>query len=154
MRVAGTDTLRIVPVDGPGLAAMPDGLLCSAEAVHRQLRPHLDTDYASRMARILAGGAGMILAASGDRVLGVAVFRVFENTHAGKRFYVDDLVTDADARGTGVGAAMLRWLETQARAQGCGSVELESGSQRTQAHRFYFREGFLITGFGFKKALQ
>jgi GNAT superfamily N-acetyltransferase len=154
MRVAGADAIRIVQVDGRGPGALPQGLLSSAEAVHRQLRPHLDPDYASQMARILAGGAGMIVAVSGDRVLGVAVFRWFENTHAGRRFYVDDLVTDADARSTGVGAAMLRWLEAEARAQGCGSVELESGAQRTRAHRFYFREGFLITGFSFKKALQ
>jgi GNAT superfamily N-acetyltransferase len=154
MRVAGVEAIRIVRVGGPGSDAPPRGLLSSAEAVHRQLRPHLDTDYASQMVRILASGAGMIIAVSGDRALGVAVFRVFENTHAGRRFYVDDLVTDTDARSTGVGAAMLRWLETEARAQGCGGVELESGSQRTRAHRFYFREGFLITGFGFKKALQ
>jgi len=154
MRVAGAEAIRIVRVEAPGPGALPRGLLSSAEAVHRQLRPHLDTDYASQMARILAGGAGMIVALAGDRVLGVAVFRVFENTHAGRRFYVDDLVTDGDARSTGVGAAMMRWLEEQARARGCSSVELESGSQRTRAHRFYFREGFLITGFGFKKALQ
>ena len=154
MRVAGADAVRILRVDGPGLTALPLVQLSSAEAVHRQLRPHLETDYASQMARILADGAGMIVAISGDRVLGVAVFRVFENTHAGRRFYVDDLVTDADARSTGVGVAMLRWLETEARARGCGSIELESGSQRTRAHRFYFREGFFITGFGFKKALQ
>ena len=152
--MAGADAIRIVRVDGSGPGTLPQGLLSSAETVHRQLRPHLDTDYASQMARILAGGAGMIVAVSGDRVLGVAVFRVFENTHAGRRFYVDDLITDADARSTGVGAAMMRWLEAHARAQGCGGVELESGSQRARAHRFYFREGFLITGFGFKKALQ
>ena len=153
MRVAGAEALRIVRVDAPGPGALPPGLRVSAETVHRQLRPHLETDYLSQMARILAGGAGMILAVADERVLGLAVFRVFENTHAGQRFYVDDLVTDADARSTGVGAAMLAWLEAEARTRGCGSVELESGSQRTRAHRFYFREGFLITGFGFRKAL-
>jgi GNAT superfamily N-acetyltransferase len=87
-------------------------------------------------------------------VAGVAVFRVFENTHAGRRLYVDDLVTDEAWRSSGVGVALLRHLEAEARARDCSGIELESGSHRTRAHRFYFREGFVITGFSFKKELK
>lgn len=147
-------TLAVVRVgDRHGRVAEPRWLAL-AERVHRQLRPGLEGEYVARMTRILAGGAEMAVAIGGDAVLGVAVFRQFENTHAGRRFYVDDLVTDEAARSAGVGAALLRWLEEEARARGCTSIDLESGTQRARAHRFYFREGFHVTSFSFRKTLS
>jgi len=48
---------------------------------------------------------------------------------------------------------LLAWCEAQAREQGCDWFDLESGTQRTRAHRFYFREGMHVFAFGFRKAL-
>jgi GNAT superfamily N-acetyltransferase len=126
--------------------------LARAEAVHRQLRPLLPADYPARMERILAGGARVALAVEGDAVLGVAVYRWHENTFDGIKFYVDDLVTDAASRSGGVGHALVAHLEGRARALGASGIVLDSGTQRTRAHKFYFREGFFITSFTFKKS--
>jgi hypothetical protein len=41
-----------------------------------------------------------------------------------------------------------------ARSRGCNGMELDSGTHRTRAHRFYFREGFLITSFAFRKEFK
>jgi hypothetical protein len=41
-----------------------------------------------------------------------------------------------------------------ARCLGCDVVALDSGTQRTAAHRFYFREGFVIPSFCFRKSLS
>ena len=60
----------------------PD-LLPLAEPVHRQLRPDLPADYLGRMRQIFAAGAEMCVAVIDDAVVGVAVFRSYENTHAG-----------------------------------------------------------------------
>ena len=130
----------------------PD-LLPLAEPVHRQLRPDLPADYLGRMRQIFAAGAEMCVAVIDDAVVGVAVFRSYENTHAGKRFYVDDLVTDEAYRSSGVGHALLGFLERLARARGGDSIDLDSGTHRTRAHRFYFREGYVIPSFVFKKQL-
>lgn len=127
--------------------------LALAERVHRQLRPSLPADYVGRMQRIFQTGAEMCVAISDGEVVGVAVFRSFENTHHGKRFYVDDLVTDEARRSHGVGHALLSFLEGLARARGGSSIDLDSGTHRTGAHRFYFREGFVIPSFAFKKDL-
>jgi GNAT superfamily N-acetyltransferase len=124
-----------------------------AERVHRQLRPDLSTDYVSQMTGIFREGGEMAVAVLDGEVAGVAVFRCFANTHVGRRFYVDDLVTDDLQRSTGVGHALLSWLEQEARARGAGNIDLESGTQRTRAHRFYFREGYFVTSFSFRKAL-
>ena len=87
-------------------------------------------------------------------VIGVAVFREFENTHVGRRFYIDDLVTDESERSTGAGHTLIAYLEKVARDRGCPGLDLESGTHRTRAHRFYFREGFFITAFSFRKEFQ
>ena len=115
---------RVVRVGGPGGDVSAPDWLGRAEAVHRQLRPSLDTDYDAQMRRIIADGGEMAVVTEADTVRCVAVFRIFENTHAGRRFYVDDLVTDETARSSGAGATMLRWLEAEALARGCGGIEI------------------------------
>ena len=143
--------LRIVQVtDAGGKVAEPQWL-SAAERVHRQLRPQLPAGYAEKMQLVFRDGGEMCLAVRADRVVGVAVFREFENTHIGRRFYVDDLVTDESERSTGAGRTLLAYLEKVARERGCPGLDLESGTHRTRAHRFYFREGFFITAFSFRK---
>ena len=143
--------LRIVQVtDAGGKVAEPQWL-SAAERVHRQLRPQLPAGYAEKMQHVFRDGGEMCVAVLGQRVIGVAVFREFENTHIGRRFYVDDLVTDESERSTGAGRTLLAYLEKVARERGCPGLDLESGTHRTRAHRFYFREGFFITAFSFRK---
>ena len=146
------DKLRIVALtDGGGAET---AWLARAESVHRQLRPQLPPDYVGRMGEVLAKGAQLALVVDDDAVLCVALWRVIENTADGRRLYVDDLVSDENRRSQGVGKMMLDWLETQAKAQGCTALTLDSGVQRLRAHRFYFREGMHIASFSFKKALK
>ena len=85
--------------------------LARAESVHRQLRPQLAPDYVGKMLAVFASGGEMCVVARDERVVGIAVFRYFENTHVGHKFYVDDLVTDENSRSGGVGHAMLTFLE-------------------------------------------
>jgi GNAT superfamily N-acetyltransferase len=128
--------------------------LARAESVHRQLRPQMSPDYVGKMLSIFASGGEMCVVEHEDRVVGVAVFRCFENTHMGRKFYIDDLVTDENFRSNGVGHALLAFLEQLARQRGCPGLELDSGTQRTRAHQFYFREGFIIPSFSFRKEFK
>jgi GNAT superfamily N-acetyltransferase len=127
--------------------------LVRAEGVHRQLRPHLEKDYVAKMTRVLTE-AHMALAVEGDEVLGLAVYRWHENTFDGLKFYIDDLVTDEVRRSQGVGHALIAHLEKVAKELGAKGLVLDSGAQRTQAHKFYFREGFVIPAFNFKKSFS
>ena len=146
--------MRIVEVtDGSGAIAAPDWLK-KAEAVHRQLRTALPPEYEAKMKRVFAGGARMCVAADGTDVAGVAVYRMYENTFYGKQLYVDDLVTDEARRSSGVGRTLLGYLEQKARAAGFDSLALDSGTQRLQAHKFYFPEGMAVTSFHFLKKLK
>ena len=128
-------------------------LLAAAEPVHRQLRPHLPADYRRRMEEVFASGAEMAVAVEGGRVVGVAVFRVIEKTFSGRELYCDDLVTDEASRSKGAGRAMIAYMERVGRERGCDVLALDSGCQRQQAHKFYFREGLVIGAFHFSKKI-
>jgi len=49
----------------------------------------------------------------------------------------------AEARGRGVGAALLRFAVARARARGARAVRLTTNEQNEAAQRFYGREGFV-----------
>lgn len=148
-----SETTRILDVnDARGNVIEPEWLARS-ESVHRQLRPHLPDDYAGKMHRVFAAGGRLCAAVRGNAVVGVAVYRIHENTFDGVVMYVDDLVADDALRSQGIGKALLDRLERIARHAGCAKLTLDSGTQRQQAHKFYFREGLVVNSFHFAKAL-
>ncbi len=139
--------------DSAGRVIAPEWLL-RAEAVHRQLRPQLPIEYASRLGEVFAAGGRLAVLVDGAQVLSVALWRVLENTADGRRMYVDDLVSDENRRSSGAGKLLLDWLEGEANRLGCDALTLDSGVQRQRAHHFYFREGMHIPSFCFRKALK
>lgn len=148
------EIMQLIEVtDGLGRVIAPDWL-ARAEAAHRQLRPQLPSDYAVKMQRVFAQGGRMVLVAEGDSVLGLAVWRCYENTHQGLQIYIDDLITDETRRSQGVGHALIEWLSHRARTLHVRALTLDSGTQRLKAHRFYLRERFDITSFHFNKTLD
>src|SRR3954453_10432714 len=85
----------------------------------------------------------------------VAGFRVQENLAWGRHLYVDDLVTRADRRGRGHGAALMRWLAVEACRTGCVQLHLDSGvgPEREDAHRLYFNAGLRISSYHFQRLI-
>ena len=128
--------------------------LTHSEAVHRQLRPLLAPNYVARMREIFACGADMAICVRDEKVCGITVFRILEKTYSGRELYCDDLITDETLRSTGVGHALIAHMETVAAERGCDCLALDSGTQRQQAHKFYFREGLTIPAFHFSKQLK
>ena len=143
----------VIDVTGDDGSVIEPAWLARAEPVHRQLRPGLPADYSGRLRCIFANGARMSVATEDTSVRGVALWRVIENTWEGRRLYVDDLITDEAHRSRGIGKTLLAYLEATARRLGCDALALDSGTQRTDAHRFYFREGMVIPAFSFRKTL-
>ncbi len=146
------DVTLIDVTDRTGAVTAPEWL-AAAESLHRDLRPQLPADYAAAMARVFASGGRLIVAAHDDAAVGLAVWRVLENTMFGPFLYVDDLVTDSALRSRGVGKALLSRCEAIAVELGCREFVLDSGVQRAQTHRFYFREGLVVRAFNFGKPL-
>ena len=134
--------------------ATSDAEVAATLPVMRQLRPHLDPErYVERVRCMRGEGYRLAAVVEEEEVLCVAGFRIVEFLAHGRFLYVDDLVTDEGARSSGSGKRMLDWLADEARKAGCEKLQLDSGTQRHAAHRFYFREGMHITSYHFSKAL-
>ena len=67
--------------------------------------------------------------------------------------WIPDLYVAEEARGRGIGLALLEEVERRSRARGCHRLTLESGYQRDAAHRLYARFGLDDAGKFFAKRL-
>ena len=134
--------------------AQTDSEIARCFAVMAQLRPHLVSPEFVRQVRRLQGQGFHLAALEDDGVVrAVAGYRFQEKLLSGQNLYVDDLVTDSTHRSRGHGRRLLAWLVTEARAHGCVQLELDSGVQRFDAHRFYFRERMHVSAYHFVQPL-
>lgn len=142
--------MKLVDLE-PGDQRLADDVL----PVLLELRPHLTVESFDRVYR--AGhpaGLRYLAAYDGARCVGVAGWRFVSTTAVIKKLYVDDLVTKQDQRSRGVGSALLAELTERAEAAGCAALDLDSGTHRREAHRFYMREGLAIDSFHFGRKLR
>ncbi len=142
-----TDPTPIELVD----LAPDDARWASALPVLQELRSHRTLQQLR--ASIEAGaqeGFRFLAAFVGDDCVGLAGWRFITNTSAGRKLHVDDLVTAASSRSRGVGSVLLQELEVRGRAAGCSILDLDSGVQRFDAHRFYLRERLHISAHHFE----
>jgi GNAT superfamily N-acetyltransferase len=132
-----------------------DEQILATSDVMRQLRPHIKAkDYLPIVRRMMASdGYRLAGVRDGGVVRAVAGYRFMEMLYCGRILYVDDLITDEQGRSHGFGKRLLEWLKEEARSRSCDELHLDSGVQRGQAHRFYFREGMTINAFHFHEKL-
>lgn len=135
--------------------AESDAAIARCFPVMHQLRPHLiEADFVARVRRMQGEGFHLAFVEEAGAVRAVAGYRYYDKLFSGQNLYVDDLVTDTSQRSRGHGRALLAWLADQARAHGCVQLELDSGVQRFDAHRFYFRERMHISSYHFVTQLS
>jgi GNAT superfamily N-acetyltransferase len=115
-----------------------------------QLRPHLDkAHFIQQVQRQQQEGYRLAYLEAADQIRAVAGCRVLEKLFNGRSLYVDDLVTDEHSRSQGYGEALFHWLIEYGRSHNCQQLELDSGVQRSAAHRFYFRQRMVIASYHF-----
>ncbi|MGB3612386.1 MAG: GNAT family N-acetyltransferase [Elainellaceae cyanobacterium] len=117
----------------------------------KQLRTDLEEpEFLLRVQRQMESfGYRLAFVEDGDDVKGVAGFRLSECLADGTYLYVDDLVVKQDARSQGHGGQLFDWIVNHARQNHCQVVELDSGVQRFEAHRFYFKKRMRISSHHF-----
>jgi GNAT superfamily N-acetyltransferase len=82
----------------------------------------------------------------------VGICTVYQDLHSvrfGYRAWVEDLAVDPKRRSEGIGKALLDAAKGWARERGATHLELDSALARTDAHRFYEREGSEYKSFSF-----
>jgi len=78
-----------------------------------------------------------------DEVVGFLSAVTFYSAGAAGRFlYLQQIVVRTEHRNKGIGTEIMRYIEDYAKANGMNGIGLCSGHHRTDAHRFYERNGF------------
>lgn len=135
--------------------AETDTAIARCFPVMAQLRPHLVADsFVARVRTMMSAGFHLAYLEDEGAVRSVAGFRIMDRLFCGLTLYVDDLVTDSNSRSRGYGDALFDWLVAHARAAGCAHFDLDSGTQRVDAHRFYLRKRMNISCFHFALPLK
>lgn len=94
------------------------------------------------LARVVGHDASVLLSARLDgHIVGMTTLVIYP-IPTGWRAHLDDVVVDAEARGHGVGEALVRVALAQAHERGVRSVDLTSRPSRQGAIRLYERLGF------------
>ncbi|MEZ5585159.1 MAG: GNAT family N-acetyltransferase [Candidatus Competibacteraceae bacterium] len=120
-----------------------------------QLRPHLEeSDFVPRIRRMMQLEYSLAFIERESLVQTVAGFRLVENLAWGRFLYIDDFVTDANARSQGLGSILFDWCRQFAVQQHCETLLLDSGVQRHDAHRFYLSKRMSISSHHFSMDLK
>jgi GNAT superfamily N-acetyltransferase len=137
---------------------LPAIIALLADDVLGKARDHatIDERYEAAFAAITADPRNLLIVADD----GGAVMACFQMTyipglgrHGAERCQIEAVRVRSDARGGGLGAAMMTWAIEQARARGCAMVQLTTDKSRVDAHRFYRRLGFVASHEGMKLVL-
>jgi GNAT superfamily N-acetyltransferase len=103
---------------------------------------------ANRLRRLLAG-TEVIAFLAGDPAVAVVVLTLRPNVwYDGPVGLVDELYVVPDARGRGIGSALLMAVESIARERGGWLIEITVDGADTDARRFYERHGYTATEAG------
>jgi len=140
----------------PGVhVAESDADITRCYPVLAELRPQVPRpDFLPQVRRQMQSGYRLAFVQDGGEVVAVAGFRLSETLFHGRFMYVDDLITTAARRSRGHGKLLFHWLVQHARDHGCTHLDLDSGVQRFEAHRFYLREGMQIRSHHFSLELN
>ncbi|MBN2525423.1 MAG: GNAT family N-acetyltransferase [Deltaproteobacteria bacterium] len=134
--------------------AITDEEIESCYDVILELRPHLERETFLSVVRTMEKeGYHLAFKKFDGEVVAVAGYRIYSNLFMGKHLYVDDLVTASEYRSRGFGKSLIIWLKGIARNSGCNWFDLDSGTHRGRAHRFYFNLGLTIASYHFSEKL-
>jgi len=135
--------------------ANTDAEITSCYEVMKELRQKISLkDFLSQVKLQMESGYQLVFETSETTVVVVAGFRISHNLAWGKFLYIDDLVTRESFRTQGFGSSLLSAITEYAIQQKCDQLHLDSGVQRTGAHRFYQNQGMDLSSYHFSKKLK
>ena len=118
--------------------------------------PTVAEELPSRMAAIEGeGGVTFVARDESEQIVGLASGARVATLHAdGHVAYITALVTAEEARGHGVGRALVAAVENWAREHGCTRLSVTSAEHRADAHAFYPRCGLPYSGRRFSRRID
>lgn len=120
-----------------------EALLRSLGTLLPQLSPRLGTFAEARLRAMLAHPATALFVAEAEgRIVGMLTLAWYD-APSGRKAWIEDVVVDAAARGSGAGEALVRAALERARREEADCVMLTSSAARTAARSLYRKVGFV-----------
>ena len=121
-----------------------------------ELRTRLASEEAfiAQVKRQQKAGYRILAAREGGAIVGLAGYRITEDSIHNRLLYVDDLVVTAAHQRGGIGGLLLEEVKRIAESAGLDTLALDTGMHMPLAQRFYFRQGLLALGLHFATGLK
>ncbi|MCL8023973.1 GNAT family N-acetyltransferase [Nocardioides bruguierae] len=153
--VAGDRTFRVRRARRDDVPAVVALLRADPVSATREQAP--DEAYLRAFEEVDADPRHLLAVVVGDDDRPVATAQLMLLPHLSRggatRLQVEAVQVGSQARGTGLGTALMEWAHAWGRAHGATLVQLTSDVTRTDAHRFYERLGYTRSHAGFKRPL-
>jgi len=120
-----------------------DELLSAWAALVSQLSSSAPPPTREELAEVVSSPATTLFVARIDGAIVGSLTLVVFRIPTGMRAIIEDVVTDGEARGRGVGTALTQAALRRAEELGCRSVDLTSRPSREAANRLYQSLGFV-----------
>ena len=111
------------------------------------------SDYKVMLSDMLAHGYRMVAVFDGKNCAGLSGFWISTKIYSGKYVELDNVIVGKYYRSHGLGKLLCDWIIAEAKKQNCKTAMLDAYVENAAAHKFYFREGYMIRGFHFIKKL-
>lgn len=96
----------------------------------------------------------ILVATIGSRVIGLVSYFLLDRLNQRlKEFWIPDLVVSEEYRDLGIGKLLIQRCQSIAQRNKCYRIRLESGNERTDAHKFYEKLNFDQSALVFDKSL-
>lgn len=110
-------------------------------------------EFNARLKKMLKQGYRCIAMGNDRYYVGICGFWWGTRLWCGDYIDLDNLVVDEKHRNKNIGKKLVAWVENEAKSLGCAQTGLDCYVTFNEAHRFYFREGYIIKGYHFIKPL-
>ena len=120
----------------------------------KQLNPTLsEEEFNRKLQKMLVQGYRCIAMVEDGEYQAVCGFWHGTRFWCGDFIDLDNFVVDEKLRGKNIGKQLIDWIENIAKELDCNQVGMDCLVISNGAHRFYFREGYIIKGYHFIKLL-
>jgi ribosomal protein S18 acetylase RimI-like enzyme len=123
------------------VTTVTDALVVAYEHLLPQLSATAAVDRDSLAAIVASPTTLVLVAKDGQQIIGMCTLATFR-IPSGVRSWIEDVVVDDQARGRGIGGALVDEAVRLAALAGARSVDLTSRPEREAANRLYLRLGF------------
>ncbi len=88
-----------------------------------------------------------------QKLVGISSGWITIRLYSAKQLEVDNVIIDNTLQSRGLGKFFFEFIENWAKQNGCKTIELNTYTQNSKSHKFYFNLGYSIIGFHFQKRI-